>query len=78
MIGLVPFTVAFILPVEDPLLEREAALSNGHAPEASPGGRKEKTGAADDTLVLLKKWTFRNYIRTIVPALGVATAWTLA
>ena len=75
MIGLVPYTIAFILPVEDPLLEREAVLSKTHA---LGNGHAEKTeDSSEDTLALIKKWNFRNYIRAMIPALGVAVAWSL-
>ncbi|KAB5566228.1 hypothetical protein GE09DRAFT_1218496 [Coniochaeta sp. 2T2.1] len=69
MIGLIPYTVAFILPVEDPLLEKEAAIRSG---KASGEGRD-----AGETVALLKKWNVRNYIRATIPALGMGVAWSL-
>ena len=69
MIGLIPFTVAFILPVEDPLLEKEAAIGSGK--ETSEGSN------ADETVALLRKWNVRNYIRATIPAMGMGVAWSL-
>ncbi|KAK4111484.1 hypothetical protein N656DRAFT_799316 [Canariomyces notabilis] len=61
-VGLVPYTLIFVVPVEEPLLKREAALrGNGKSVRAcakkyGDGKGKEELGE-QDTMTLMRMWT---------------------
>ncbi|KLU88057.1 hypothetical protein MAPG_07044 [Magnaporthiopsis poae ATCC 64411] len=67
MIGLVPYTLIFILPTEEWLLKREKNANSGLRSDT-----EEKK-----TWVLLRRWGQLNYIRAIFPLAGMVLAWTL-
>lgn len=67
MIGLVPYTLIFILPMEEWLLEREKDANSGMRSDT-----EEKK-----TWVLLRRWGQLNYVRAIFPLAGMLLAWTL-
>jgi hypothetical protein len=83
-VGLVPYTLAFVVPVEEPLLKREAAL-RGNGKNVRGGVKNLKNGnekgmkepGGRDTLALMRMWTVRNYIRAVIPACCVVVAWTM-
>ncbi|KAA6409708.1 MAG: hypothetical protein FRX48_06320 [Lasallia pustulata] len=81
MMGIVPFTLYMIVPVEEILLEKEAKLAKtqklaaGH--DTSIDGEAEAKGSAAETRRLLKRWAKLNYVRTIFPLVGLVVAWSI-
>lgn len=67
MIGIVPYTLALIVPLEEQLLSLESRVRRGEQADV----RNE------DVVDKLETWRWLNYGRTLLPALGVAMAWTL-
>ena len=82
-VGIVPFTMKFIVPLEEILLAKEAKLSKTREPavELRNGSngkvlveRSEESAA--ETRKLMKRWTMLNYARTILPLAGALVAWS--
>ncbi|KAI2603152.1 uncharacterized protein GGS25DRAFT_526193 [Hypoxylon fragiforme] len=71
MVGLIPFTLAFVLPTEEKILKRAARFASGES-VAKDADKKE-----EDTRALMEKWSVLNYARTLFPVAGVVVAWTL-
>ncbi|KAI2627781.1 hypothetical protein GGR54DRAFT_431759 [Hypoxylon sp. NC1633] len=70
IIGLIPFTLAFIVPGEEKLLKKGAKLAKE---------KQEITSDAslEETRQMLEKWNVLNYVRTLFPLAGVVVAWTV-
>ena len=81
MMGIVPFTLYTIVPVEEILLEKEAKLAKTQKLAAgydtSIDGEAEAKGSASETRRLLKRWAKLNYVRTTFPLVGLVVAWTI-
>ena len=84
MIGIVPFTLSMIVPLEEIMLAKETKLSKAQQQAAENGkginGRAEGLGgegSAAETRRLLKRWAMLNYGRTILPVVGVLVAWSI-
>lgn len=84
MIGIVPFTLSTIVPLEEIMLAKESKLSK--ARQQAAGHDKRTNGKADtlegeesaaETRSLLKRWTMLNYGRTILPLVGALVAWSI-
>ncbi|KAK7990458.1 hypothetical protein PG990_014738 [Apiospora arundinis] len=93
MIGIVPFTLTWIVPVEEPLLHRNKTLANKKYParydltpreygdergtEAERVRKEKEARERDQTLEQVRRWNRLNYIRVLFPAAGVISAWYL-
>ncbi|KAK8123711.1 hypothetical protein PG999_003629 [Apiospora kogelbergensis] len=93
MIGIVPFTLAWIVPVEDPLLHRHKCFARTKRArrdnarrdirhmkdlaEAETKLNKEEARDQESTLDAVRHWKRLNYIRALIPAAGVVSAWCL-
>lgn len=80
MIGIVPYTLALIVPVEEKLLRRESKLAKDRvANKLTPleAGPDENDDTYRNTREMLSRWNALNYGRTLLPVLGIAVAWTL-
>ncbi|KAH6884203.1 hypothetical protein B0T10DRAFT_493739 [Thelonectria olida] len=73
MVGIVPYTLALIVPVEEVLLKREAKIAKARKDGSAP----TEGSTMDDTMALLRRWNVLNYGRTMLPLLGAIVAWTL-
>ncbi|KAL1971162.1 hypothetical protein VTN77DRAFT_113 [Rasamsonia byssochlamydoides] len=72
MIGIVPFTLMTIVPLEKVLLGKEARLAKARREKVE--GPEDEASAAE-TRRLLKRFNTLNYVRTILPVVGVIVAW---
>ncbi|KAI1372122.1 hypothetical protein F4677DRAFT_433535 [Hypoxylon crocopeplum] len=70
IIGLIPYTLAFIVPTEEKLLKKGAKLANEKQESTSIASKEE-------TRQMMRKWNVLNYGRTLFPIAGVLVAWTL-
>lgn len=84
MIGIVPFTLSMIVPIEEVMLKKEAKLNKTRKPtlELHDGinGKAQalgSEGSAAETMRLLKRWVMLNYGRTMLPLVGVLVAWSV-
>ncbi|KAK6852137.1 hypothetical protein PG995_012262 [Apiospora arundinis] len=93
MIGIVPFTLTWIVPVEEPLLHRNKTFANKkhcarhemmpreygdeRGTEAERVRKEKEARERDQTLEQVRRWNHLNYIRVFFPAAGVISAWYL-
>ncbi len=77
MIGVIPFTLSMIVPLEEIMLHKEGRLAK--ARQLAAGREKDgvfmgevsrSDGSAAETRRLLKRWAKLNYGRTILPVVG--------
>jgi hypothetical protein len=84
-IGLVPFTLTFIEPTNDYLMEKETKLSKRRelakeTLKASAHGRVDmpaNEGSIAETRMMIKRWANFNYCRTTLPFIGALISWTM-
>jgi hypothetical protein len=77
VLGIVPYTLLFIVPVEEPLLKKEKAMRRPQSVgsvDSSPEGGKQ---AGLQTMSLLQRWNVLNYGRTVLPFAGMLLAWSI-
>lgn len=83
MIGIVPFTLKMIVPIEEIMLTKEAKLTKARQLAAEHNGIDGKAealgsdGSAAETRRLLKRWATLNYWRTTLPLVGALVAWSV-
>ncbi|MCJ1366946.1 hypothetical protein MMC16_006077 [Acarospora aff. strigata] len=84
MIGIVPYTLKMIVPIEEIMLQKEAKLTKARQPAAEldsgVNGKAEglgSEGSAAETRGLLKRWVMLNYGRTMLPFAGALVAWSV-
>ncbi|KAG8527864.1 uncharacterized protein KY384_006780 [Bacidia gigantensis] len=84
IVGIVPFTLRFIVPLEETLLKKNAEVQKARGAQANEiAGEKigaivvGSDGGVPETRKQIEEWVRLNYIRTIFPAIGVAVAWSL-
>ena len=75
MLGMVPYTLMWIVPLEEVLLKREKDLMKFG--DEAKSKSKEKQESLARTRKLLERWVTLNYCRMSIPFVGVMIAWTL-
>lgn len=77
MFGMVPYTLKWVVPLEEVLLKKERDLLNsekgGKSRSDSHSGRVSRA----ETRELLSQWVALNYGRSVIPFVGVIIAWTI-
>lgn len=77
MFGMVPYTLMWIVPLEELLLRRERELAK---PEDKMNTKSELCSGQQtsaETRKMLELWVTLNYYRMVIPFVGVTIAWTL-
>lgn len=84
MIGIVPFTLSMIVPLEEILLAKETKLAKAQdqAAEHTKGMNCKSESlkgeeSAMETRRQLNRWALLNYGRTILPLVGALVAWSI-
>lgn len=70
MVGIVPYTLALIAPVEEILLKKEATM---RGKSATPKNER----SALETKMQLQFWAKLNYGRAALPLVGTLIAWSI-
>lgn len=69
MLGVVPYTIALVAPINRKMMKRHSELT-------VKSGKKEETSAtAEETKRLVKKWEVLNYGRMLLPLTGAILTW---
>lgn len=84
-IGLIPFTLTFIEPTNDYLMEKQTELSKRRqlAKETLKGSANGKVDmpvnekSIAETRMMIKRWAKFNYCRTTLPLIGAMVSWTM-
>lgn len=76
MIGIVPYTLSLIVPLEEVLLNKQARLVKA-AEKLDHNGVSERKVSAEETRSLLNRWAVLNYGRTALPLVGLVVAWSI-
>lgn len=84
MVGLVPFTLATIVPQEEYLLGKEAKVTKQrrHTEDSKKviNGKIDVSGSEEsvrETRAMVRRWIRLNYVRSILPLVGALIAWTI-
>lgn len=83
MLGMVPYTLKWIVPLEEVLLKKERDLlkerdlQSPEKGERSSGPSHSSRETLDETRELLARRVFLNYGRMVIPFVGVVIAWTI-
>ena len=75
MFGMVPYTLTWVVPLEDTLMKRERDLEKFGDEAKSKNDERRQSLAR--TRKLLEYWVTLNYCRMFIPFVGVMIAWTL-
>lgn len=67
MVGIVPYSILFVVPVEEELTEIESRLTRGEDVYLDNKDIRE----------MMSTWKLLNYGRMVLPVIGAAIAWTL-
>lgn len=84
MIGVIPFTLSTIVPLEEIMLQKEGRLTKARQLAAERDNHvifqaevSKSDESAAETRRLLKRWAKLNYGRTLLPVLGALVAWSV-
>ena len=84
MIGVIPFTLSMVVPLEEIMLHKEGRLTKARQLAAEPNNYvifqaevSNSDGSAAETRRLLKRWAKLNYGRTLLPVVGALVAWSV-
>jgi hypothetical protein len=70
MLGVVPYTIAVVAPINRKMMRRHAELT-------AKTGKKEETAASGaEAKRLVKMWEVLNYGRMLLPLTGAILAWS--
>ena len=75
MFGMVPYTLMWVVPLEEVLLKRERDLVKSGDEAESKNDKNQRSLAG--TRKLLERWVTLNYWRMLIPFVGVMIAWSL-
>lgn len=75
MFGMVPYTLMWVVPLEEVILKRERDLMKSGDEAKSKSDKTQESLAG--TRKLLEHWVSLNYCRMFIPFVGVMIAWTL-
>lgn len=76
MFGMVPYTLTWVVPLEEMLLKRERDIVvSEEGPSKSDGNNPQR--ALVDTTAMLHRWVALNYYRMVIPFVGVIIGLTL-
>ncbi len=77
MFGMVPYTLKWVVPLEEVLLKKERDLLNSEKGGKSRGDSHSSQESLIETRELLTEWVALNYGRMVIPFVGVVIAWTI-
>ena len=77
MFGMVPFTLTWIVPLEEVLLKREKDLIKSGDETKSKIASHDGQSSHAGTRKMLERWVTLNYCRMVMPFVGVLIAWIL-
>lgn len=77
MFGMVPYTLKWIVPLEEVILKKERDLLDSDKDGKSKGDSHSSQESLAETRKLLAQWVVLNYGRMVIPFVGVVIAWTV-
>lgn len=77
MFGMVPYTLKWVVPLEEVLLKKERDLLSSEKGGKSRGDSHSGRMSRTETREMLAQWVALNYGRMVIPFVGVVIAWTI-
>ncbi|MCJ1268832.1 hypothetical protein MMC22_008720 [Lobaria immixta] len=77
MFGMVPYTLKWVVPLEEVLLKKERDLLHSEKGGKSRGDSHSSRHSLMETRKMLALWVALNYGRMVIPFVGVVIAWTI-